>query len=95
MHQIEVVQTSFICTYYSNNSKFNCKKLYVVVNDVHEEPYINDVHWHSGKALQSTNWVVNTAIRILLLNQINTNTGTNEIVLKTWSSTGNKSYFKS
>ena len=37
IHQIKVAQTSFICTYYFNNSKFNCKKLYGTVNDVHEE----------------------------------------------------------
>ena len=44
---------------------------------------INKVHWNSGKSLQSTNWVVNTAIRILSLNQTNTKTGPTEIVLIT------------
>ena len=42
---------------------------------------INEIHWNSGKGLQSTNCGVNTAIKILPLNQTNTNTEPNEIIL--------------
>ena len=61
-----------------------CKKLYVPV--ICFSVSINEVHWNSGKSLQSTNYVVNAAIefsRSFKLIQIQDN----EIVLLTGSRT--------